>query len=292
MSTLPLELRDLILDFAIHSPLHPTLPLRRETREKSSLAIQYLVPSAQSTPTWLNLLLVNHQLHAETSFLLARSPPSYKLDMAVVNIGQWLWPTFRLIPPRIRPIIPLFDLNLILCHTEDEDRSFIDSTSRDYLGVWIIVQLKYFFRAFLSTRVQGDGDWPAGTAVIKTLRLNIDTKFPGGLQLVTNEEVPGRTFGSNGESRADPLYRYEKGLTKVVAEWLVSRMRARLRGENNKYRADALFFFRVGDIVVSVDGKDQENMDTSDGYMPAETDDESLAVFKRTIREKRKEYGL
>lgn len=152
--------------------------------------------------------------------------------------------------------------------------------------------MKYFFRTFLSTRVQGDGDWPAGMAVIKTLRLNIETKLPGGLQLVTDEDVPGRAMEGKREFRADLLYRYEEDYTKKLADWLVSRMRALLRNENNNFRADVLFFMRVGDIIFSVDGKDQENMDTAAGLMPAEADDESLAVFKKSIREKRKEYGL
>ena len=110
---LPREIRDYILDLALFTPSWTAQDLscynsqRRELEDtdskpwnRGSYLVKYLPQHQSHHGSFLNstsLLLLNHQLNAETSNILQKKKPSYILDVACINELE-LWPTWTSVP--------------------------------------------------------------------------------------------------------------------------------------------------------------------------------------------------
>jgi hypothetical protein len=60
----------------------------------------------------------------------------------------------------------------------------------------------------------------------------------------------------------------------------------------NYIHLEVIFFSRIGEIILSVDGKEQATLGTAAALMPADTDSRDLKKYKEKIRKKRMEFGL
>lgn len=105
---LPLELRDLVIEFTLFSPPAISKDVTRgnicvEAGEYSS-SFCYINSDNAYRPNALSLLLVNWQLYHETSSLLARMKPNYSLHVAFVN-EVMVWPTWHFIPTKTHRLL-------------------------------------------------------------------------------------------------------------------------------------------------------------------------------------------
>ncbi|KAF2709248.1 hypothetical protein K504DRAFT_467220 [Pleomassaria siparia CBS 279.74] len=293
--SLPRELRDHILYFAIfESSLYPSPgPQIRGPHKQNDSNIHYLL--SQICPCWAVLMLVNHQIHAETQHLLSIKNRGYQLDLAFID-GDLLWPKSRFLPPRMTGgILESMDINIILCHTRTSYSKttgslFRSSSARE---LRMILMIKSYLAHFLKACNRKSDEWQASHAVIKSLRLNIDTESQGNDHVVSHDEVPGRLIVGWAGSRVNhPLYRYDKRVSTPFVNNSIAFIQEELRIEHNVLRSNPTFFSLVGDMIFSVDGQDRENLDTANELAADENDDEILAEFKRVIRENRKKFGL
>lgn len=104
---IPRELRDQIIEFVLYSPsqltdglLYPSNRVQLHDTNYSVLfceRVWYEKEPEWKIPAARALLLVNHQIAAETKAILSRCPVSYILDVRIVQ-GRYLWPTWLAIP--------------------------------------------------------------------------------------------------------------------------------------------------------------------------------------------------
>jgi hypothetical protein len=302
--TLPRELRDQILELAILSPFKYNYDATRKPVTMGCFDIE--LPS-NSIPTWSNLLLTNYQLHAETQDLVRiRKPYYYVLDLAVVytNSDEQSWPTWRYIPPRQPPIIESFDLTILPCYTGAQGGIFSEPSVRDAKVQRALIRLNDYLLTFLRLRKPGDivrpsrGAYilslrtkgPRRNGVIKTLRLNINMKDLKEKEIVSLEEVPGRTIKWHPIGPVT-LHRYDDTSIENFFSSLIATLKGFLQTENYIH-IPVIFFTQIGEIIFSVDGKERARSGTAATLMPADTDSKRLKENKERIRKNRMDFGL
>ncbi|OJJ54879.1 hypothetical protein ASPSYDRAFT_49040 [Aspergillus sydowii CBS 593.65] len=104
---IPRELRDQIIELVLYSPsqltdglLYPSNRVHLHDTKYSVLfceRVWYVKEPEWTIPAARALLLVSHQIAAETKAILSRCRVSYVLDVGIVQ-GRYLWPTWLAVP--------------------------------------------------------------------------------------------------------------------------------------------------------------------------------------------------
>lgn len=153
LMSLPRELRDVIITLAIQTPLPPPLlPLSPDrTPMPDDVDEHVLLPPEHSThSTAYALLLVNKELHYQTSTLLERLKDTleYTIDVMFVN-EERLAVTWLCAPPPGTKLIPSLRLNLRACGTSRDKRTVSGFADRGW-GSPLGWALQGFIRYFIT----------------------------------------------------------------------------------------------------------------------------------------------
>jgi hypothetical protein len=178
---LPLELRYPILEFAIKfADIQPPDPLHAGSRvELHDMKYESRVagrgikfpkrrPSTLLTP----LLLVNRQIHNETLVAVHQTPPSFELDIMIVNENK-LFPTWIYVPPFKQNVENLYITIRTFGSSRYETNGFSD-TAEGHVGDTIM----RFYSVLERFAFFGAGDQPMTETRAKNVRIDmLDLNF-------------------------------------------------------------------------------------------------------------------
>lgn len=275
--SLPLEIRLLILNFAVCLPLAaPTCPSASQhgrrcvTNKKGDIISQQRsVWQLPITNPALNLLLVNHQLHAEVKDALRFVPARYHVDIMFVKT-HGLWPTWS-IPamPRGQYIDTVSCTLRIFEPTPDLGQRFAKCISFRHgdggpaSGVWsfysLLTQLFDFGPGFTLAEPRNS------RYIVKTIIIDIVAPVDGAIHSSfsrSEEELKGmpearrRLWSYEGKRRENTT------IEETLATYLVTYLESLIRLGYSTDKYGMLIWQCVLDrIVFLVDGKELKSFD-------------------------------
>ncbi|KAF2443903.1 hypothetical protein P171DRAFT_474044 [Karstenula rhodostoma CBS 690.94] len=307
LMTLPPEIRDQICTHAILTPNTPTsisqssealLPSRVELNTPHIRAWSHVVLYERKPPntTTDSLLQLSKQLRTETQATLAHlaaSPPSYTLDLIILNETELL-PTWTSVPVATTRVDTVdVALRISGVHEVKGWRSYEGFTSGNGLGPAMGWQLYAVLERFLRVGVRGEtGDEDTHMHVAANC-IRIDVQTPPG--------VAAAQFGPPLTSLS-PL-RNKNGGTVLDPGYLVAyveeNLEGLLAGGNYKwFTCGQILFEHVGEIVVCKDGVEVRRWDIAEqlrelGDIPEQYfSAEQLRGYKKKAWQARRERGL
>ncbi|KAF2677809.1 hypothetical protein K458DRAFT_156467 [Lentithecium fluviatile CBS 122367] len=291
--TLPRELRDEIIGLVVASniPL-PADRTRRRARDYRVWSMDHVVfhPSSPAAyrPSSLSLLLTSKQIYAETLSRLEQAETDLEVDVAFLDMA-WLWPTYRVIPPRTERPLKRMDVNISLVQSEEEARTVRMRVTYDtFWG---------FAHRLLVVGPIRDAYKPKGGICVKELRLNLDMdKNRTGNYMFSEVEIPMRTV--EGHANLTENHRWLFGSEASVAETWVKQLATFTVEDIALARTwkpmAAMALRRIGRVVFCIDGKERSNLDLGD--FVSESHVERLPskdqIYYENIRDSRKRNGL
>lgn len=277
--SLPQELRDFIIEQALTSrgDAPPQLDKEAPTKEHDDLTyvsriggrgVLYTARDHLTSP--FSLLLVNHQLHDETEAALKRfrTAEGNKYDMDIILANEELiHPTWTSVPPLVRNVDSFAVTFRIFGIGDNNTNGFMDAEGSVGATVWRLYSvLERFLRC---------GAAPARSFTedrqlkLKLLDINVDTpKLTEGSQLAPDHINPDNLPKHRCENSPHNQVMHPLTLAKFMYVWIEGILRLSHPGETLPSTAitnySKLFFERVGEIAVSVDGKRLFDIDVAE----------------------------
>jgi hypothetical protein len=276
--SLPQELRDLIIEYTISTAALAPTTLDKETATEQYDDLDYMsriggrgvfYPAKKYHTSPFALLLVNHQLHDETKGTLDRLSSSggnkYSMDI-ILSDEEFLYPTWTFIPPLVQKI-DSFAVNFRIIGVGGNDTNgFMDAGGSTGSAVWRLYSvLERFLRCGASKPRDASED--RGLR-LKQLAINVETPTGVDKSIMAPEDIgPDHLPMYRRDHAPHNMVMNPTTLARLIYIWVEGILRLSdpsyaLPTPIAKY--SKIFFDRIEDIGISVDGKEKFSIDVAE----------------------------
>lgn len=265
---IPREIRDEILCLVLSFPVNTTSNFirdRYEDYDRWPSGSYIYIPSTDVLlfPIQaLSLLYTCSQLNAETVHCIAKGRPPPTVDIAIIE-KHWLWPTWRIMPPRTISLLEKLTVNIYLAQTMEDD----DSLDWGMLGSNRALQS--FISRFLIFGAVGDRKSTEEDLSIQVREVTVDVKAPNrlsGKEIFSWDAIPFRKMHGMAHLTYDtlspmPLEESFAWLDQFV-KYLESHPSLHVRPSA---LSDALrpFYERIGRLTFCINGVERHEVELS-----------------------------